>query len=289
MPSRVLREPLLHFACLGAALFLLYRLLSPAPQRRIEVTSEALKGLMRDHERRTGAPPSDEVLRGLLARYLDEEVLHREALALGLDRGDVIIRRRLIQKMEFLAEQTEASGPSLGPGPGAGPVEDPTDAELQAHLDRQPARYALPSRVSLVHVFVSRDRHGAQLAQQAEALRARLLRGEDPVGLGDPFPRGQVLREQREADLAGALGPNLARAALALPEGTWSPPLASSYGLHLCQVTARAPARAPTLAEVRAEVRRDVVAERRERARRAALDRLRRRYEIHLPADRRLP
>jgi hypothetical protein len=279
MLSRVLREPLLHFACLGAALFLLHRILSPAPPRRIDVTTEAVWGLARDHERRTGAPPSDEVLRGLLSRYLDDEVLYREALALGLDRGDVIVRRRLIQKMEFLAEQTEAQDED----------QEPTDAELQAHLDRQPDRYTLPARASLVHVFVSRDRHGARLAEQAEALRARLLRGEDPAGLGDPFPRGQVLREQREADLAGALGPDLARAALALPEGAWSPPLPSSYGLHLCRVTARTPARAPRLAEVRAEVRRDLLHERRERARRAALDRLRRGYEIHLPADRRLP
>lgn len=271
-PFRHLNQPLLHFLVLGGLLFLLDRRLQ-RPPRRIDVTKETLDGLARDHQRRTGAPPSAAQAQALLAQYLDDEILYREALALGLDRGDIIIRRRLLQKMEFLAE---AEAP------------EPDDAALQALLARHPERYALPARTSLRHVFVSRERHGAAAPAVAAALRARLSSPTIPADawrdLGDPFLRGAELREHSDAALAAVFGDDFTAALRDVPVApAWSAPLPSRYGLHLVRVTDRQPPRPARLAEVRDPLRRDLREETRQAARSAAAARLRGRYEIHLP------
>src|SRR5262245_9650785 len=137
------REPVLHFAVLGAAIFAVYRAVAPParPTTTIVLTEAMVDGLRQDYLRRTGTPPSPEEATALIDRFVDSEVLYREALALGLDRGDIIVRRRLVQKMEFLTEGLE-------------PIDAPTDRELQAYLDAHAARYAQPARVALTHVFV---------------------------------------------------------------------------------------------------------------------------------------
>src|SRR5262249_4884420 len=152
--------------------------------------------------------------------YIDNEVLYREALELGLDRGDIIVRRRLVQKMEFLTE-------------GLDPVPEPTDTELQAYLDAHAEHYLQPDRVTLTHVFASNDRHGAATATLAEQWGEQLRAGADPATLGDPFLRGRELAAVSERDLAGILGNAFAAHVMQLPVGTWSAPIASSYGLHL--------------------------------------------------------
>ncbi|MFN8542945.1 MAG: peptidylprolyl isomerase [Candidatus Binatia bacterium] len=271
--ARWLREPLVHFAALGAALFALHRAVAPPPAtRRIEVTRAVVEGLRRDHARRTGAPPTPTEEAALVDRWVDGEVMVREALALGLDRGDIIVRRRLLQKMEFLNE-------------GAEPVPAPTDAELEAWLAAHPGAHAVPDRVSLTHVFVSTERHGAAAEAAAAALRARVVAGEDAAGLGDPFLRGREFPLYTETELAGVFGPALATAVLRLEPGTWSAPLHSSYGLHLVRVTERRPGRRPALAEVREAVARDWQAAQRDTGARAALARLRASYDIHVEAS----
>jgi peptidyl-prolyl cis-trans isomerase C len=275
---RLSREPLLHFVLLGAALFALHRAVAPRPDprsaRRIEVTPSVLAGLLQEHARRTGAPPTRDEERALVRRYVDAEVLYREALALGLDRGDVIVRRRLVQKMELLDEE---EAPAV-----------PAEAELQAILDGAGDRWARPARVALEHVFVARDRH-ADAAAEAARLRARLLAGDDPARLGDPFLRGRAFPPTAERDLAAMFGAPFARAVMALPEppqrdrGAWSEPIASSFGWHLVRVTAREEARPARLDEVRREVEHAWRERRRAEAKRAALDRLRMHYDVVLP------
>jgi hypothetical protein len=243
------------------------RFLPPAPRQRIVVSPDVVRGLRQDFVRRTGGEPSPVEAAALLERYLDNEVLYREALAQGLDRGDIIVRRRLIQKMEFVLEASE-------------PIAAPSDAELQQYLDTHAERYAMRDRVALTHVFVGTDRHGEAAESQAAALQAQLAAGADPTTLGDPFLRGREFKLYTETELAGVFGAAFAQAVMSLPLGEWSRPLRSSFGWHVVRLDQRTPGRVPDVREVRDSVMRDWLEERRAAAGRTALDRVRATYDI---------
>ncbi|MDB4968091.1 MAG: hypothetical protein JWN44_3780 [Myxococcales bacterium] len=265
--GRLRREPWVHFLVIGAALVLLHHLVAPRPPgRRIEVGAGVVDGLRQEHRRRTGAMPTVEEERALVRRYVDGEVLYREALAEGLDRGDLIVRRRLVQKMEFLLE-AEADR------------REPTDAQLAALLRDEAARFARPARLTFEQLFVARDRH-ADVRAAAEALRARLAAHEDPARLGDAFLRGRNFPSLSGREIAGIFGQPFADAVAALPEGSWSAPVASSFGLHLVRVSTRTADRAPALDEVRAPLRQLWIERQRAEQRRAGIERLRRRFDV---------
>ena len=174
------------------------RWLRGRPGRTIVVTGAVRDGLRADWRRRTGSLPSADEERGLVRRWVDNEVLYREALAEGLDRGDVIIRRRLEQKMEFLLD-------------AAADAREPSDAELQALLAAEAARFARPARLGLEHVFIARDRH-ADAPAEAARLGRLLDGGAAPQTLGDPFVRGRSFASVRPSELAAIFGPAFARA-----------------------------------------------------------------------------
>lgn len=270
------REPLVHFVALGIVLFALHRAVAPAaPTSTIAVTTAMQRGFAQEHLRRHGRLPTPEELRALVDRYVETEVMLREALALGLDRGDVIVRRRLVQKMEFL-NQASAEHPA------------PTDADLAAFLDRHTDRYQLASRTTLEHVFVSLQQHPNDAEAVAAELAERIAAGEDPARLGDPFLRGRVFRNETEGELAGIFGPELARRVQSAPPDTWVGPYRSSLGVHLVRVTERSGGRRATVDEVRRELERDWDEEARAAAARAALAGLRARYDVRIdpaPAD----
>jgi len=266
---RALREPLLHFFLLGSAIVFVHHWLAPPTANEIRITEAVLRGLRQEHVRRSGAPPTADEEAGLIQRFIDDEVLYREALAQGLDRGDIIVRRRLVQKMEFVIENSESL-------PAA------TDAELQDYLHHHATRYATPQRVAFTHVFVSNDRHGRDAESIAMRLRATLNAGADPSPLGDSFLHGRELSLHTEDEVAAIFGPGFAAQVMTLPAGTWSVPLASSYGVHLVLVTDRTTATSPNLADVRAAVLRDWEEERRAEASRLAVERLRRSYNVSI-------
>lgn len=221
-----------------------------------------VEGLARDHERRTRAAPTDEERRALVDRWIEGELLYREALALGLDRGDTIVRRRMVQKMRFMLE-ADADG------------EEPRDYELEALLARAPDRWADPPRISFTHVFAPDG--------DAAELRARLDRSEDPARLGAPFPRGRVFSAMSEREIASAFGGTFAREVMALPTGAWSVPITSSFGLHLVRVDARQESAPPRLADIRARLASEWREQRRVSALRDGLSRLRGEYQVRAP------
>ncbi len=267
---RWLREPLLHFVLLGVGLFALHRAVAPpTPTSRIVVTTAVQRGFQQEHLRRQGRLPTAEETQALVERYVDTEVMLREALTLGLDRGDIIVRRRLVQKMEFLNQGSE-------------PLPPPGDDELQAFLTAHAGRYQLASRLSLEHVYVSNQAHPSDAAVVAAELLERIAAGEDPARLGEPFLRGRAFKAQSEGELAGIFGPELARRVFALRADEWSGPIASSFGQHLVRVSERTGGRAATVAEVRRELLRDWEEEQRVRAGRAALEQLRARYDVQI-------
>ena len=235
-----LREPLVHFLFLGLGLWAAQRRFTPTP--RIELSAAAVAQIERDFTRRSGRAPTAEVSTAVLRESIDSEILYREALKRGLLSGDVIVRRRLIQKMEFLAEAL----------PELTPQAPPTDAELQAVLENNAERYRIPARQTLRHVFTAQhgEESGSLLTSRAQALRQRLEQAAPTEQLGEPFPRGNELPPLSAGELDGILGPGFASAVLQLPLGQWSLPLASSYGLHLVQVRARQPEQSPPLAPV---------------------------------------
>jgi hypothetical protein len=268
--ARLVREPLVHVVLLGVVLFGLHRRVAPPKaSAEIVVPADARAGLRDDFRRRTGRMPSATDEQALVDAYVDDEILVREGMALGLDRGDVVVRRRLIQKMDLLLENTEQ-------------VPAPTDAELQAYLAAHGSRYASPPRVSFTHVFVSAQRAGDRVGSEAEALRAQLDAGTDPATLGDPFLRGREFRLHAQGELASIFGAPFAAEVMALPEGAWSAPLRSTFGLHLVRVSEKRAGTAPDLAAVREQVEREWRVERRAALDREARARMRARYVVRV-------
>lgn len=285
-----LREPLAQFLALGLLLLAaqrVHRAIAPQPSERadpgdpaaraalIEIGRDEVRGVRADLVRRLGRVPEAAELAAALSRLVDDEVLLREARRRGLDQGDVIVRRRLIQKMELLAE---AMAPAAPP---------PDDEQLRALRDRQPERFREPARMTLEHVFVSRDRHGARTGAVAESLRRRLAAGEPAAALGQPFPRGRSFGPLSETQLSGIFGAELAAAAMGLPQGVWSAPLSSAYGLHLVRVSVQLAPRLPDVAELRERLTEEWHASRREERQRRAIEALRSRYRVLIAAPER--
>jgi hypothetical protein len=256
--KRFLREPLVHFLLLGGMLFGIgiIRGESATPEStRIAITPGVLERLMEGFRMTWRRPPTEAEFQGLVREYLKEEVLYREALVMGLDQGDEIIRRRLRQKLEFLTADF------------VGAIE-PTDEELQAYLDQNPDRYRRDARVTFHQVFFRAGddvaRAGARAERALEGLRA--APDTDLESVGDPFLHPTYFEDFTELGLTNTFGPDFAEALLRLPEGEWSGPVESPYGLHLVYLDAIVPGRIPTLAEAREEVYRDLVSERTEEA-----------------------
>jgi peptidyl-prolyl cis-trans isomerase C len=241
------RHALLLFLLLGAALF-------------------AVDGL-RESRRSLTVPANVLADPVAAARWLEDEVLYREALARGLGEGDIIIRRRLVQKMRLLLE----TGVD---------VADPDPAELRAWIEQHPGRYGGVARVTLDHVFVSRSRHGTALGAAAAALRLSLDNFSGRLdALSDPHPAGTRLEDMDSRGLERVLGTALAERIAELAPGRWQGPLPSALGLHFIRVQSRE-TRAVDLAAVDSRARRDWLVEQRRQGTQQALDALLRRYDI---------
>lgn len=271
MPARPwFREPLLHFAIAGLALFGLFRVLAPEPSQTIVVSADTVERLKVAQERRLGRPPTPDELDAAIEGWAEGELLYREAIALGLDRGDPIVRRRLVQKMQFLFEESEA------------PAE-PSDAELEAWIAAHAERFEQAPRVGLTHVFVASSSRVVPEAQ-LQAIEADLREGADPATLGEAFVLGQVLGPRTAGDLDRQFGGEFGQAVMKLPDEGWHR-LRSIYGWHLVHVDERLPGKLATVDQVRSQAREGLLQERRAAQRDQALAELRSRYVIVVEGD----
>jgi hypothetical protein len=234
------------------------------------VTAAEVARIASTFERTWQRPPTGAELDGLVEEYVREEVLYREGIAAGLDRDDAIVRRRVAQKMEFLAEEFAPSAP-------------PTEAELGAWLRDHPGPFRVEGTVTFRQVCIGRDRRGASAEADARAVLARLAAGEsaeDPGALGDsrllPVDVGPV----PPSEVAASFGEGFEAAIRALEPGRWGGPIGSGFGLHLVLVRERTEGRLPALAEVREEVEREWTSARRKAALEEVHRRLRAKYEI---------
>jgi hypothetical protein len=315
---RVLRSPLLHFSLLGAAIFGLQSF-RPEPagstdRYRIEIGARQVEDLSRDFERRVGRAPDHHELSGLIDSEAEEEMLFREAVALGLLESDGGVQTRLLQKMLFLegeAVREEAAdllaravalrlheddvvvrrilvqkmrliGSSLRADQAVSPEE------IQATYGTQRESLRAPDRLDLTHVFLSRDLHGPALGRVADEVGVRLRRGGMPVraaiALGQAFPFGHQLERQSRADLDRRFGPGFGEAVFETQGGAWSEPIESAYGLHLVRVTDRERGEPPPLEHVADRLRLEIEADRRLTNLDTLLGSLRARYHVRVEA-----
>ena len=269
----LIREPLVHFLVIGAAIFALYGLIAdraPADaENRIEITAGDIEQLRATWMNKWQRSPTAEELMGLVETEIRETVLYREALAMGLESDDTIIKSRLAQKLEFLTEDIAAA-------------RKPTDAELAAFFAAHRDRYLVSERLSLSQIYFNPSkRAGAQ--DDAARVLAQLRNGPADVAnrqLGD-----QTLLEDRYAsktpqEIEQIFGSDFAETLVKLSGTGWQEPIASAYGWHLVRIDQREPAHTLPLTDVREQVRRDWLFEQRQQANEAVYRQLRKRYDV---------
>ena len=278
--QRLLREPLLHFLLLGAALFAAYGYLDRdrsgvEPSRQIQLTLDDLGQLEVYFESQWRRPPTPEELERLVENKVQEEVLYREALALGLDKDDTIVKRRMAQKMQFLAEDVAAA-------------HEPSTDELRSWYEKNRDVFALPSRLSFRHLYFSTDRRGARARDDA-AKSLAMLAGEPQdsklaASLADPFMLQDYYGDRTAEQLAKEFGPPFAQSVARLAPGSWQGPIESGYGWHLVFVDNVVPGRTPAFEEVEPDAKTAWLGEQKERAWREAYETMRAKYTVLLPA-----
>ena len=270
-------DPLVVFVLLGvllAGLHGLTRSPEPAPSdRRIVVTDADVAWILEGFQKRRFRPPTREEMKALVDRHVKDEVLYREAVALGFDREDPALRRRLATKLEYLARD-------------AGAAVEPTEAELQAFLEAHVERYAEDPHRRFVQVYLSEERRGARAEADARTLLASLRADpdQDPTQLGDTILLEAEQPLSTAAEVTGRFGASFAERLFALEVGLWGGPIRSGFGLHLARVLEEEPAKAARLEQVRTRVRNDLFQRRRDEALDAYLQALLEKYEIEVRA-----
>ena len=268
----VAREPFFHFLALGLLIFLSRGLLDSTPEQyHITVGPADVRRLATGYEWQFGRPPTATELSHLVERHIEEEILYREGVAMGLDEGDEIVRRRVVQKLQFLQEDV-----ALVPEPG--------EAALRAFHERHAERYGAPARVTLRHLYFSPDAGGSDAAKSRAADAARALR-EKPDGdspdAGDTFPGQDRYVDIDPARLTRAFGHSeLSSVVFELRPGAWHGPLRSGYGWHVVYVEQIDPGRGRPLAEVREQLRADYLDEQRQEVNAAALAAIKAKYVV---------
>jgi len=271
MFKRFLREPLVHFLLLGALLFLAAAWLGgSAGPNGVVITPGVVDHLAAGFQRTWRRAPNEIELKGLIDEHVKEEIAAREALAMGLDRDDIVIKRRLRQKLEFLLVDDANTAP-------------PTDAELQAWLERHPEAFRVEPRLAFRQVLLRTERRGTSAAPDAARLLATLRAAGPDVAiqdLGDAsmLPAETPLQPLRE--VTHTFGQDFADALMNLPPGQWSGPVESSFGLHLVMLRERSAGALAELAAVRPLVEREVLSERRKAELQALYDRLLAKYPV---------
>ena len=277
--KRLLREPLVHFLLIGAALFGLYSFTpagptAPASSKEIRLSYDELAQLVLQFRSQWRREPTVQELDRLVENKIQAEILYREALAMGLDKDDEIVKRRMAQKMQFLAEDVAAA-------------REPTSAELKSWYEKNRASFAQPPRLSFRHLYFSPDRRGARARDDAEKALAKLAgQPEDAKiagSLADPFMFQDYYRDRAPEFLGKEFGPQFALAVAKLPPGSWQGPVESGFGWHLVFVDTVIPGRAPTFEEIEADVKIAWLGEQKALAWQKAYKEMRAKYTVLLP------
>lgn len=258
----LLKEPLLHFVLAGSLIFAVHAWLNrwgwDAP-RVVHITAAEVNWLKEAWSRQRNRAPDERELRALVTDYMTEVVLAREAVELGLDRNDTIVRRRLAQKMEFLVQDTAR-------------VADPGEDELRRLYDAERDRHQIPTRISFMQLYFRTVTGARQGLDEIETRPAATL--------GDPSLLERDHSGVDELAVASAFGPDFAGKVFALEAGRWHGPIASGYGFHLVRVAERQAARPRPFDEVRAQVRDEWLRREQAKARERYMSALMKKYNV---------
>jgi peptidyl-prolyl cis-trans isomerase C len=277
--KRLLREPLVHFLVLGGVLFGAYFLerepgTDDASSKEIRLTVDDLAQLLMVFESKWRRQPTEEEFTALVDDRVREDVLYREALTLGLDKEDEIVKRRMAQKMKFLAEDVATA-------------REPTTEELRSWFTRHSGLFATPARYSFRHLYFSPDRRGG--AARDDAADALTKLAGQPQGsalatsLGDAFMFQDYYGDRAPQAIAREFGPEFAQAVEKLAPGAWQGPVKSGYGWHLVFVDTVIPGRIPAFEEVAEDVKTAWLGEQKAEAWQKAYDEMRSKYTVLLP------
>ena len=279
MVKKILQEPLLWFLMIGAAIFVTQGMWSnDNAEYRINITQDDVARIRSQWEAQSSQPLSEQALGAFIDQHVQEEMLYREALRLGLDRHDVIIRRRLIQKLQFLIEDVAETA-------------DPTDAALRQFFANHQAQYVLPARISFSHIFFNPERRSGDVRRVMHTTMTRLndrqrdtpLSATEWASSGDPFMLRQTYTDRTQSDIANLFGSTFAAALFKLQaDQLWQGPLGSGYGEHLVKVERFTPARSMVFEEARKSVIKDFLHVRRKQTNQDFMKRLESKYHVEI-------
>jgi len=271
---RIAREPLVHFLLVGIAIFVLAahggKEQATPPRDRIVITEGRLKQLVQIFAKTWQRPPTPRELRSQIDAHIKEEVYYREALKLGLDRNDTLIRRRMQQKMVFLTEPPDE-------------VLKASDADLEAYLAANRSEFRVEAKAAFEQIFIDPTISKEQLAERVNKLKATASGATDVRSLGDPTLLPHAMPITTASLIDRSFGRGFAKQLVSLPLNEWHGPIRSSYGLHLVRVTRRQKGYAPPLDQVRAAVEQRWRSAKREAYQQAEYRRLREKYEVVVP------
>lgn len=267
--KKLLREPLLHFLLIGAALFVVFGLvndrISGDADTRVVVSAGRIEQLESIFTKTWQRPPTAKELKGLIDDFVLEEIYYRQAVAMGIDRGDTVIRRRLRQKFEFLTDDMAAAS-------------TPTDEELAAYLAANPDTFMRDTTYTFEQVYINPDRPGVDLESHVASQLSALRAGELVEGDSGLLPTFFDATTSRVID--GNFGSDFSASLDLLPSGEWQGPVESGLGLHLIRLETRVEGTLPDLAEIRPIVEREWAHEKRLQTRRIINERLLGEYEV---------
>jgi len=253
---KLLREPLIHFMLIGACIYLLYGFFSePVVQeddKTIIVTAGEVEWMQASWLKRWNRPPTAEEFKGLLQQYIKETVLYREALTMGLNKHDMVIRRRLAQKLEFLAKDLVSLTP-------------PSTEDLQTYFEQHRERYQKPVRYTFTQVFIDPDKRDDKTLDDAEAIKNKLIAEgiiDNAGNLGDDFMLQNYYPEKEPMEIQKLFGSGFVESLQKLSAEQWHGPVLSGYGVHLVYINSIIEPAATKFDEVRERVQQDWSADR---------------------------
>ena len=266
-----IKDPSAQFALIGALLFGLNSLFQGGQSSatdEIQITQARIEHISAIFERGWQRPPSDEELHGLIDDYVREEVLYREALNMGLDRDDAVIRRRLRNKMEFLAKDLVDA------------IEPAEQVLVRYHQDNL-KKYTHPARYSFQQIFFDSDKR-QEVAEDARIVLTRLTAGSDPRKLGDRTLLKHSFESVTPDRIDRVFGSDFSLQLLDIPTNEWTGPLTSAYGEHLVRITQLQPQQQPEFTEIREEVLRDWQEQERRNVLQIQYETLRSKYDVSI-------
>ena len=265
---RLLREPLLHFLLIGAVLFFLYELKNEddavAPNR-IVISSGEIEKLTENFKRSRMRPPSEAEISALVDNYVREEVFYREALAMGLDQNDQIVRKRMNMKLEFILEDLNS--------------QNVTDEKLALFMEENPDKFHMPAQISFKQIYLNPERR-KDMDADAKQLLTRLADGETPEQLGDRTLLPFEYELLTQSEVSNSFGEKFSEDIMTHTSGKWIGPVYSEYGVHLVKISKKIEERKPTLSEIRTYVEREYLSKIRKEQKELAYKSLREGYDI---------